>query len=99
MGVSNEQGIVYYFQRVDGLDGQYSSLWASHVFQTEEAGCRHGDTLGYSEKYHKVIVGSPFCHNFDSKGAEQRLAGRVHFFQGKELLPVKDETSRHLFLA
>ncbi|MFM7859211.1 MAG: hypothetical protein ACKO96_46640, partial [Flammeovirgaceae bacterium] len=80
VGVSNEQGMVYYFKRVDGLNGQYSSFWASYVYQTEEAGCRHGDTLGFSQRYNKILIASPFCHNFDSNGTEKRLSGRVHFF-------------------
>ena len=86
VGVSNEQGMVYYFSRVDGLNGQYSNLWATSTFFTEEAGCRHGDTLGFSQAYNKLLVGSPFCHNYPQEeglGGEQRIAGRLYFFQGK----------------
>lgn len=63
--VSNEQGMVYLMRGAANLNGEYSSYWASEVFYTSEAGCRHGDTLHYSTKSSKMIVGSPFCHNYD----------------------------------
>jgi len=77
MGVSNEQGAVYRFSRAANLNGAYSTLWASDSFMTEEAGCRHGDTLLATSTY--LIVGSPFCHN-EIDGQEQRIAGRVSIF-------------------
>jgi hypothetical protein len=73
--------MVFFFTGASNLDGQYSSLWANRVFYTEEAGCRHGDTLAYSAKSSKLIIGSPYCHNyFNNDANEQRLAGRLYFF-------------------
>jgi len=67
--VSNEQGMVYYMKNAASLTGDYSTpVWAAQVFYTSEAGCRHGDTLHYSSKSSKMIVGSPFCHNYDANG-------------------------------
>ena len=62
--VSNEQGMVYFMRGAANLDGDYSNMWAKSTFYTAEAGCRHGDTLHYSAKSGKMIVGSPFCHNY-----------------------------------
>jgi hypothetical protein len=94
--VSNEQGMVYFMRGAANLNGDYSNMWAKSIFYTAEAGCRHGDTLHYSAKSSKMIVGSPFCHNYNSNGLdEQRLAGRLYFFN--VVLPqVKKES---LFLA
>jgi len=50
LSVPNDQGMVYYFGGASNLEGQYSSFWAWESYYTEEAGCRHGDTLRYSEK-------------------------------------------------
>jgi hypothetical protein len=99
VGVSNEQGMVYYFKRVDGLDGQYSSYWASSTFFTEEAGCRHGDTLGFSHEYNKILVGSPFCHNYPADQTEQRIAGRLYFFNGYGSPQQEKESQPKAFLA
>jgi hypothetical protein len=98
-GVSNEQGMVYYFERIDGLNGQYSTLWASSTFYTEEAGCRHGDTLGFSQAYNKILIASPFCHNYPD-GEEKRIAGRLYFFNGKAVPHTeREDTFNHTFLA
>ena len=80
MAVSNEQGLVYYFSGAANLNGQYSNMFATKQFETEEPGCRHGDTLKWNQETEHLIVSSPFCHNSDESGAEQRLAGRVYFF-------------------
>jgi hypothetical protein len=81
MGVSNEQGKVFWFSRADGLSGSYSTLWASKAFETQEAGCRHGDTLKWIQSSSQLLIGSPMCHNFDTFGQEQRFAGRVYLFE------------------
>ena len=81
LAVPNEQGKVYWFARADGLTGTYSTFWASKTFETPEAGCRHGDTLKWVQSTQQLVVGSPMCHNIDSLGKEQRMAGRVYLFQ------------------
>jgi hypothetical protein len=95
--VSNEQGMVYFMRGAANLNGDYSTFWAAEVFYTNEAGCRHGDTLHYSSKSSKMIVGSPFCHNYNSEGLnEQRIAGRLYFFN--VILPQAKKEEK-LFLA
>ncbi len=49
LAVPNEQGKVFWFERVDGLDGVYSTMWAAKTFETVEPGCRHGDSLKWAD--------------------------------------------------
>ena len=49
LSVPNEQGKVYWYRGAAELNGQYSTLWAAKTFETEEYGCRHGDTLKWVE--------------------------------------------------
>lgn len=82
LSTPNEQGKVFWFRGANALSGQYSTLWASQTFETQEPGCRHGDTLRYiPAPNNQLLVGSPMCHNLDKEGKEARIAGRVFMFQ------------------
>ena len=99
LAVPNEQGKVFWFEGADGLNGDYSTFWAKKTFETVEAGCRHGDFLKWVDATGQLLVGSPMCHNFDSYGTQQRMAGRVHLFEEAKNNQTVVEVVPSLFLA